>query len=330
MPFLVSLFFGFAPMLLFAGFIYWLDHYEKEPRFLLGAVFLWGAVVAAGGAFLLNTIFGASFYILTESETLTNLTVGSMIAPIVEEILKGVAVLFVFLFARREFDSILDGIIYAAIVALGFAATENTYYIYQFGYLENGWPGLFSLVLIRVVLVGWQHPFYTAFFGIGLARARLSHHKRHKILYPFIGLFLAMLTHSLHNTIAELFDHHVSLFIGTLFDWSGWLMMFIFTLWMIRRERLYLIHHLAEEVQLGHLTTEQYKTACSALLQNNARLLSLGRGRYHITNRFYQLCGELSHKKEQLRLLGEENGNSAVIQKLREELRSLSAFAVHW
>jgi protease PrsW len=330
MPFLVSLFFGFVPMLLFAGFIYWLDRYEKEPRLLLGVVFIWGAVIAAGGAFLLNTFFGASFYILTESETLTNLTVGSMIAPIVEEILKGLAVLIIFFLFRHEFDSILDGIIYAAIVALGFAATENTYYIYQFGYLENGWPGFFSLVFIRVVLVGWQHPFYTAFFGIGLARARLSRRRRHMILYPLLGLFLAMLTHSLHNTIAELFDHHVSLFVGTLFDWSGWLLMFIFILWMIRRERLCLVQHLAEEIQLGHISPQQYKTACSALLQNNARLLSLGRGRYHITNRFYQVCGELSHKKEQLGLLGEENGNSAIIQKLREELRSLSASAVHW
>jgi protease PrsW len=48
MPFLVSLFFGFVPMFLFAGFIYWLDRYEKEPRLLLGAVFFWGAVIAAG------------------------------------------------------------------------------------------------------------------------------------------------------------------------------------------------------------------------------------------------------------------------------------------
>lgn len=37
MPLLVSIFFGFAPMFLFAGFINWLDRYEKEPKALLGA-----------------------------------------------------------------------------------------------------------------------------------------------------------------------------------------------------------------------------------------------------------------------------------------------------
>jgi protease PrsW len=276
MPLLASLFFGFVPMFLFAGFIYWLDRFEKEPRLLLGAVFFWGAVIASGAAFLLNTLFGAGVYLFTESDAITNLTTGSIIAPVVEEILKGFAVLLVFLIFRTEFDSVLDGIIYAAVVALGFAATENTYYIYQLGYLEDGWTGLYSLAFIRVILVGWQHPFYTAFFGIGLAWARLSRDKLRKMLFPLLGLTLAILTHSFHNTISELFDGNASWLIGTLFDWSGWLLMFIFTLWMIRRERAYLIHHLAEEVQLGILTPAQYKTACSALLQNNARLLSSG------------------------------------------------------
>jgi protease PrsW len=330
MPLLVSLFFGFVPMFLFAVFIYWLDRYEKEPRLLLGAVFFWGAVIAAGGAFVLNTLFGTSIYLFTESETLTNFTTASIIAPFVEEILKGLAVLLVLAIFRTEFDSILDGIIYAAIVALGFAATENTYYIYQMGYLEDGWPGLFSLVLIRVVLVGWQHPFYTAFTGIGLAYARLSNGTFNKLVFPILGLSLAMLTHSFHNTVAHVFHQGAFWIMGTLFDWSGWLLMFLFILWMIQRERACLVHHLAEEVDLGSLTPQQYKTACSARLQGNARLLSIGRRRYRATSRFYQVCGELSHKKEQLARLGEETGNSAIIQGLRDELRSLSYLTVHW
>jgi protease PrsW len=330
MPLLVSLFFGVVPMFLFAVFIYWLDRYEKEPRLLLGAVFIWGAVIAAGGAFVLNTLFGSGIYAFTESETLTNFTTASIIAPFVEEIFKGLAVLIVFAIFRTEFDSILDGIIYAAIVALGFAATENSYYIYQLGYLEDGWPGLFSLVFIRVVLVGWQHPFYTAFTGIGLAYARLSKGNFNKLVYPILGLSLAMLTHAFHNTVAHLFDEGASWIVGTLFDWSGWLLMFLFILWMIRRERTCLVRHLAEEVDFGRITPQQYKTACSARLQSNARLLSLGRRRYRATNRFYQVCGELSHKKEQLAQLGEETGNSVIIERLRDELRSLSSLAVHW
>ena len=65
MAFLASLFFGFVPMFMFAAFVNWLDRYEKEPKLLLGAAFVWGAVIAAGGAFILNTAFGIGIYALT-------------------------------------------------------------------------------------------------------------------------------------------------------------------------------------------------------------------------------------------------------------------------
>ena len=54
-PLFVALFFGFVPMFFFAAFIYWLDRYEKEPKILLGAAFFWGVVIAAGGAFIINS-----------------------------------------------------------------------------------------------------------------------------------------------------------------------------------------------------------------------------------------------------------------------------------
>ena len=58
MALLVSIFFGFVPMFLFAVFINWLDRYEKEPKALLGAAFVWGVVIAGGGAYIINTVLG--------------------------------------------------------------------------------------------------------------------------------------------------------------------------------------------------------------------------------------------------------------------------------
>ena len=142
MALLVSIFFGFVPMFLFAGFINWLDRYEKEPKILLGATFMWGVLIAGGGAYIINTVLGMGVYIVTGSEGATDFATASIIAPIVEESLKGLAVLVVFLLFRKEFDSILDGVIYAGITALGFAAIENVLYIYNYGYQEGGWSGL--------------------------------------------------------------------------------------------------------------------------------------------------------------------------------------------
>ena len=322
---LASIFFGFAPMFLFAYIIYWLDRYEKEPKLLLGGVFLWGAVVGAGSAFLLNTLIGLGVYLFTGSDALTNLTTGSLIAPFIEEGVKGMAVAIVFLAFHSEFDSILDGIVYAAITALGFAAVENAYYIFSYGYLESGWKGLLDLVFVRVVLVGWQHPFYTSFIGIGIAVTRLSRSLLMKIAGPLAGWTLAVFTHSIHNTLAVFVTNMTGYATTTAIDWTGWLMMVLFIFWAIAREQHWIVQELREEVELGNLTALQYQTACSAWAQSRAGLAALLTGRYRLTRQFYQLTGELAHKKHQRRLFGEETGNSTIITDIRAQLSGLAA-----
>lgn len=313
-------------MFLFAGFINWLDRYEKEPKALLGAAFTWGVVIAGGGAYIINTVLGLGVYIVTGSEGATDFATASIIAPIVEESLKGLAVLVVFFLFRKEFDSILDGIIYAGITALGFAAIENVLYIYNYGYQEGGWGGLWQLVFIRVILVGWQHPFYTAFTGIGLAIARMNRNILVKIIAVLGGFAAAVFTHAFHNTFGSLIGGIQGLAIGTFVDWVGWFFMLLFIIWMIMHERNILKRRLLEEVDSGLISPAQYRTALS-FAQSGARLSALTSGSYFATSRFYQVLGELAHKKEQLAKLGEERGNSGIIEKLREELTQLGPSA---
>ena len=326
MPLLVSIFFGFVPMFLFAGFINWLDRYEKEPKALLGAAFVWGMLIAGGGAYIINTVLGMGVYIVTGSESATDFTTASIIAPIVEESLKGLAVLVVFFLFRKEFDSILDGIIYAGITALGFAAIENVLYIYEYGYQQDGWAGLWQLVFIRVILVGWQHPFYTAFIGIGLAIARMNRNFIIKIIAVVGGFATAVLTHSFHNTFGSMIGGIEGLALGTFVDWIGWFFMLIFIIWMIVHERNILKRHLVQEVNNGLISPAQYRTALS-FAQTGARMNALSSGSYRATARFYQVCGELAHKKEQFVKVGNEKNNAAMIEKYRGELNQLAPLA---
>lgn len=325
---ILSVFFGFFPMLLFAYMVYWTDRFEREPGILLVGVFLWGAIVAAGASFIVNTALGLGIYSLTTSDAVTNLTTGTLVAPFVEEISKGLAVLIVFLALRSEFDSILDGIVYAAIAALGFAATENIYYIYNYGYLEEGYSGLIWLTFVRVILVGWQHPFYTSFTGIGLAIARLNQKAWIKTAAPLIGFSLAFLTHGMHNLLAQFIQSIGRLAFATLLDWSGWAFMFFFMLWALFREQKWLHTYLREEVSLGTISSEQYQTACSARRQFLARANALLGGAYRSTHRFYLTAAELAYKKHQFLTMGEEGGNSQIIHKVRADLKNLSAKAL--
>jgi len=323
MAFIGALFFGFVPMFLFAAFINWLDRYEKEPKLLLGAAFVWGVVIAGGGAYILNTAFGIGIYALTGSEGAAEFGTTSIVAPIIEEGLKGLAVLAVFLMFRKEFDSVLDGIVYGAVTAMGFAAIENVLYIYRNGYLESGWEGFWVLVFIRVALVGMMHPFFTAFTGIGLAIARMSRNVLVKIIAVPTGYAIAVTTHAFHNTFGGLIGGLEGLAAGTLMDYVGYAVMLAFIIWMIVTERNILKKHLRDEVTTGRMSQQQYNTATS-FFQANAHLSALTSGTFLPTSRFYQVCGELAHKKEQLAKLGDESGNTVIIEKLRAEMVQLS------
>ncbi len=321
-----AFFFGFVPMFLFAAFVNWLDRYEKEPKLLLGAAFVWGVVIAGGGAFILNTAFGIGIYAVTGSEGVADFGTTSIVAPIIEEALKGLAVLVVFLLFRKEFDSILDGIVYAAITAMGFAAIENVLYIYRDGFQQSGWDGFWTLVVIRVFLIGWMHPFFTSFTGIGLAVSRLSRNMLVKIIAIPVGYSVAVMMHAFHNTFSSVIGGAGGFFLGLVADYFGFAIMFGFIIWIISRERNILKRQLAEEVNNGLLSPKQYNSAIS-FFQTNVHLTALTSGSFRATSRFYQVCGELAHKKEQLAKMGDEDGNVKLIEQLRAELSQLAPLA---
>lgn len=320
MALIVSLLLGFVPMFLYAMFVYWLDRYEKEPKALLGAAFFWGVIIAAGGAFVINTIFGIGIFLVTGSDVATNMGTASIVAPIVEETLKGLAVAIIFFTFRKEFDSVLDGIIYGSIAGLGFSATENTLYIYRDGYLAGGWEGLIALAFIRVILVGWMHAFFTSFTGIGFALARVNTNQVVKWFAPLGGLVIAMLVHSFHNTFGSVVgsDGLSSLGYTILGDTVGYSIMVGIIIWVIVHERNIVKKQLLGEVSNGLISQAQYQKALSPLTLTTAGF----NGR--ATSKFYNLLGELAHKKEQLEKHGDESGNTAIIEKLRIELASLA------
>lgn len=324
MGLLASILAGVLPMVFYAWILYYLDRYEKEPLKLLLGVFAWGAVIASGAAFIINSLTSTGIYWLTQNTFATQLTISTLVAPLVEETLKGLAVLIVFLLFRAEFDSPLDGLIYGGITALGFAATENSWYIYQLGFLENSWQGLLDLTLIRVILVGWQHPFYTAFIGLGLAFSRRFKDPLLKWIAPLAGWSLAVLLHLLHNLFASLFQNQAGFIFGTIWDWSGYLGLLLLIFLFINREQRWMKEYLAAEYAQNLLSATHYSVACSAWRQGFVFIQARFQGNYLQIRGFYQACGDLMHKKRQLVRYGDELGTALEIQRLRSELQNLA------
>ena len=99
----------------------------------------------------------------------------AVIAPIVEEGVKGAFVVGLLLFRRREFDGIVDGIVYAGLVAAGFAFTENILYMGR-AFAESGGlvgqdGGVLAVLILRGVLSPFAHPLFTSMTGIGCGLA---------------------------------------------------------------------------------------------------------------------------------------------------------------
>lgn len=319
--FILALLLSFAAAFLYAAILYFLDRFEKEPKRLLVAAFAWGAVVATVGAMVGTIVLQMGVHAFTGDAEMAEVTGMVLFAPIVEELTKGLAVLLVFLFFRHEFDSVLDGMIYGGITALGFAATENVLYLYFRGYQEHGLGGMLGLFLLRVVLGGWSHAAFTACFGAGLALARLSRNPLVRIGAPLAGLAVAMAMHALHNAMATFLGAEFGLgglALTLAVDWIGWAAVFVLFLLALNQERTWLLRYLPEEVSLGTISEAHLRIARSLRAQFRARLRIRG------ARPFYQACAELAQKKHQLATMGEECGNTARIEALRARLRAMT------
>ena len=122
-------------------------------------------------------------------------------APIAEELAKALGVLLIFWLLRAEFDNMRDGIVYGALVGLGFTWFEAALYVVNF--YEKFGVAAFGLQLgARYALFGLGgHALFTALFGASLGLAFQTRRKWLRVLAPIVGLTLAILAHMLNNAL---------------------------------------------------------------------------------------------------------------------------------
>jgi RsiW-degrading membrane proteinase PrsW (M82 family) len=322
---LLSILAAIIPTIFFVILIYWFDHYEKEPVWLLTAAFLWGAVPSIIAAFILNTGLGLPlFFVLGPG--LAEATGAALIAPPVEETLKGLALIGILLVWRQELDSPLDGIIYGAMVGMGFAMVENIYYFLNV-YAQGGYEEWGLNIFIRGVIFGLNHALFTSFTGLGIAVARLSRNRLTRYAAPVAGWMAAMFVHFVHNLTASLVTAVGPLLcLVTLFNaWGGVLLVLVIIIWAIFQERRWIKNYLAEEVEQGLISPKHYQNAANGFKRIGLYtdlLFHRGPGVYMDAVRFYHRCSELAYKKHHYELL-KESKSETLTHSLRQEIRRL-------
>ncbi|WP_210594116.1 PrsW family intramembrane metalloprotease [Streptomyces sp. GESEQ-35] len=205
--FLVGLGLSVFPVPLLIAAFRWLDRVEPGPWRNLLFAFAWGACAAALIAIVANSFATRWIATATADPSSADTLGATVIAPIVEESAKAAAVLLVFLFRRRDFTGIVDGVVIAGVTATGFAFTENILYLgTAFGTDQlSGDRGIASVTaatfFVRIIMSPFAHPLFTVLTGIGFGVAALSGDRQHlrRVLVPLSGLLLAMGMHAMWN-----------------------------------------------------------------------------------------------------------------------------------
>lgn len=183
--------------------ILWLDRNEPEPPWLLVTAVAWGAFGATSLSLIGNGVLGAVFVGLVGEGALSHQLTASLSAPFVEELAKGIALVAIYALFRKHFDNVLDGIIYGALVGLGFAVFENFLYYMK----PDEVAGTIVLIWVRgVVTAPGTHMCFTAITGASIGFFRVRRAGGGRWLLPFAGLGLAMFAHFVWNTLTMLFD----------------------------------------------------------------------------------------------------------------------------
>src|SRR5215471_2100990 len=152
-PLIIGMICATLPVPIYVMLLLWIDRYESEPLWMLATAFFWGALVAIFIAIILNTINGEIAAAATQSRQIGQNFGAVISAPIVEESAKAFILLLLFFLKRDEFDGIVDGVVYAGMVGLGFAMTENILY---YGRAVQEGAGALTFILI---LRGMAAPF---------------------------------------------------------------------------------------------------------------------------------------------------------------------------
>jgi RsiW-degrading membrane proteinase PrsW (M82 family) len=313
-PFLIGLVVAVLPVPIYVTLVLWIDRYEPEPLWMLATAFFWGALVATFFAIIINSV-GAAIVQETFNEDIATFFGLVVSAPLVEEGAKAVALFALFFWKKDEFDGVIDGIVYAAMVGLGFAMTENVKY-YGEAFLAGNAAGVF---VVRGLFSPFAHPLFTSLTGIGLGLARQTRNRALKFTMPFVGFALAVVLHGAWNG---------SVYFGGKLE-SGALILLTYLLVMmpifagllvsvalaLRHEGRVLREHLWRDCERGLFSQEEYLRLCSLRARAGASFEALTKGgvaAWRARKQLHGLASELAfHRSRVARGITASDGSDA-------------------
>jgi protease PrsW len=274
---------AFATSIFYLRIFLWLDRFDPEPPQTLAFAFAWGATISVFFSGIINDI---------SQMFMGDLLTGIVSAPIIEEGSKGLGVLMIALLFRKDFDSVVDGIVYGGVVALGFATMENIDY-YGVSLAQGGASSLIATFVLRGVMAPFSHVLFTSMTGIGCGIARETHSLRVKLIATTMGILGAMILHALWNALAS-FGGGVFLTGYVLLQMPLFIGFILIIAYLVRREGRILRKTLAPEVERGLISPHQLEIAISVFRRTEWLASAIGNSKlFDARRRFLRAVAKL-------------------------------------
>ncbi len=295
-------FVAFIPAMVYILPLIWIDRYDPEPPWLLALAFAWGALVAVAFSFVVNTSLGKAVFALTHNAGAADVIGAVVSAPIFEEGSKGLGVLILLIFFRRYFDDVLDGIVFAGVIALGFATVENVLYygrvvspavVYGAQALPTAAVGLIFSFVLRGIMSPFAHVTFTSMTGIGCGIARESHKTWVRVIMPFVGYCAAVFLHFTWNFAASVLGLEKFIVGYWIIGFPFFCIFVIFTFYVMYRQGKILREMLAIDIARGLISPELGKTVTSVFRSSSWLLGGLFSGKYRARSHYLRAAGKL-------------------------------------
>jgi RsiW-degrading membrane proteinase PrsW (M82 family) len=313
-----------------------LERRERASVWFFGMALLWGGFIATALAMPVNSFFFQVVDVWVTRHPWAEQVLGPdaaqllsapISAPIAEELAKALGIVVIFILLRREFNSVRDGLVYGALVGIGFNWYETALYVAQ-EYVKNGVAPYALQLGGRFALLGFGgHALFSGIFGgflgyamveqrwflnnalpliVTLAGAAAGVDRYEPEPMPDIGFFQAMIGSSIREAIIFL----PFVMIAALVLWRS-------DVWERRVIREELSGEVGDAVSAG-----EYRDIAGDKAIRTVRLDHLPRG---IAQDLVNLQNELAFRKRWLRDEGLDASLDPVAAELRERIRRLRA-----
>lgn len=237
---LVPILLALVPLGIVLATVMWIDRWEPEPFSALLTAFLWGAGVATVISLLVNTTTAVVIAGATGTADGAEMVSAVLSAPLIEELTKGLGVLALYLLHRRSFNGAVDGLVYAAVVAAGFAFGENIVYFVRYAD-QIEW-----VFFVRGIASPFAHVTFTAATGLAIgASARMRSRTAWVWMTP-VGLSGAIVMHAFWNGVLASVP---ALYL--LVEIPVFVVCIALVVWLRHNERTTMRHRLADYARAG-------------------------------------------------------------------------------